>query len=511
MTQPWDPNDQVNPTIYNERNRPESAYTPEVTILIPGPEGPTGPTGPQGPVGPEGPLGPTGPTGPRGPAGANGLNGADGTSVTIAGSVASAANLPTGLNNTTDVGKGYITDDDGALHVWGGTAFTNVGLVRGPVGPQGPPGLDGATGPTGLKGDTGPKGDLGPQGPKGDPGQNGSNVWEDTLILTAGKIATGDLLAEGLRVRAPKTLDYFEPYVSSPPTGSGLTVTCSRIPVTAGSGTVERVGTTLVNSIGNTSTDRITASFNADTAVAGAYRIISGHSGNNAAKPQTPAGWTLIFTDIHTDGTTITGHTFAFGRFWQTGDSDSVTVIFDAAQSNGLATATHAFSGVDTTTPIDAVGPHKATFEDAGGSYTVLAVTTATPNARVLAFAGQGGNPVGTYTWPAGYTELVDTGLHRTTHSYAIGATQAVAGPSAAPVVSVSALGNYVYRQIALRAAVNVELLATATVAAGSKVAPNPIATPIALANGDLLKYTVTAVGSTAPGSDLSISQGGVR
>ncbi len=71
--------------------------------------------------------------------GTNGTNGQDGRSVTIAGQVASASALPTGLG-AADAGKGYVAQDTGNLHVWSGTAFTDVGPVRGPVGPAGPEG-----------------------------------------------------------------------------------------------------------------------------------------------------------------------------------------------------------------------------------------------------------------------------------------------------------------------------------------------------------------------------------
>lgn len=74
-----------------------------------------------------------------------GIDGKDGTSVTITGSVANAAALPTGLG-TADKGKGYITQDDGHLHVWDGTQFIDVGNITGPPGPAG------AEGPQGIRG-----------------------------------------------------------------------------------------------------------------------------------------------------------------------------------------------------------------------------------------------------------------------------------------------------------------------------------------------------------------------
>lgn len=80
-----------------------------------------------------------------------GTKGEDGTSVTIVGSVASAAALPTTLT-ATNAGDGYITQDDGHLHVWDGDSFTDVGTVKGP---KGDPGVPGDTGPRGSKWFTG--------------------------------------------------------------------------------------------------------------------------------------------------------------------------------------------------------------------------------------------------------------------------------------------------------------------------------------------------------------------
>ena len=64
------------------------------------------------------------------------LVGADGTSVTIEGSVANAASLPAA--NSEPAGTGYITQDDGHLHVTNGVdTWNDVGEVRGPAGPAG--------------------------------------------------------------------------------------------------------------------------------------------------------------------------------------------------------------------------------------------------------------------------------------------------------------------------------------------------------------------------------------
>lgn len=146
---------------------------------VAGPQGPTGPVGPPGPQGPQGDIGPRGepgaqgPTGPKGtkgdtgPQGAQGLQGPrgdkgdpgqDGRGIQIAGSVATYAQLPTGL--TMDhAGQGYLTQDTGLLYVWDGTRFPSQG--------------DG----TEFQGPPGPTGPQGPQGPQGEPGLPGPTSW----------------------------------------------------------------------------------------------------------------------------------------------------------------------------------------------------------------------------------------------------------------------------------------------------------------------------------------------
>lgn len=154
--------------------------------------------------------------------------GEDGKSVSIEGSVANASALPTGLG-VGDAGKGYITTNDGHLHVWDGDSFVDVGTVRGPEGPQGLPGNDGADGDDGLNIElrntgsaiewrlgTGSWTNLinltaitGPAGSPGTPGTNGLEVslqnngtdiqwrlgtgsWQTLVALAALKGAKGD-------------------------------------------------------------------------------------------------------------------------------------------------------------------------------------------------------------------------------------------------------------------------------------------------------------------------------
>lgn len=108
-------------------------------------------------------------TGEQGP---KGDKGDPGTGVVIKGSVPDSGSLPP-TGNTP--GDGYITEDDGHLWVWDGTAWVDAGLIQGPPGPIGPMGPQGPEGPAStVPGPAGPTGATGPQGPIGNTGPTGS-------------------------------------------------------------------------------------------------------------------------------------------------------------------------------------------------------------------------------------------------------------------------------------------------------------------------------------------------
>lgn len=165
----------------------------------PGPEGPRGITGETGAPGPQGAQGERGLPGPQGVPGPKGEPGQDGTSVTIKGTVATSSSLPSSENA---LGDGWLTSDDGHLHVWNGDGFTDVGKIQGPTGPVGPqgesgpkgdpgtPGTPGLTGPQGETGPPGPQGDPGPKGEKGDPGADG--IDGVTPSFKIGAVTKGD-------------------------------------------------------------------------------------------------------------------------------------------------------------------------------------------------------------------------------------------------------------------------------------------------------------------------------
>ena len=126
-----------------------------------------GETGEQGPQGPKGETGEQGIQGPKGE---------DGKSVNIKGSVDTAEDLTKILDAVA--GDGYITKNDGHLHVFNGESFTDVGVIRGPQGEQGIQGPKGETGEQGPQGIQGPKGEQGLQGTAGADGTNGKSAYE---------------------------------------------------------------------------------------------------------------------------------------------------------------------------------------------------------------------------------------------------------------------------------------------------------------------------------------------
>ena len=121
----------------------------------------------------------------KGPKGDKGDKGADGKSINVKGSVSTSSEL----NRLTNVeeGAGYITQDDGHLHIFSQNNWIDVGGVKGPKGDKGDPGpqgergadgvsgRDGERGPQGIQGERGPAGSPGIQGPQGIQGPAGAS------------------------------------------------------------------------------------------------------------------------------------------------------------------------------------------------------------------------------------------------------------------------------------------------------------------------------------------------
>ena len=164
-----------------------------------GDKGETGTTGEKGETGPKGDTGDTGATGDTGPTGATGDTGATGTATTIKGSYNTYQEL-IAAHPTGNQGDSYIIN--GSLYVWNGTAWENVGNIKGDTGDTGPRGDTGNTGSTGAKGDTGATGPKGDTGATGATGQDSDEEagWKLPVdqILTTTTLPTG--VSAGYRV-----------------------------------------------------------------------------------------------------------------------------------------------------------------------------------------------------------------------------------------------------------------------------------------------------------------------
>ena len=155
----------------------EKGFTGDETTWLASLKGAKGDKGDTGPQGPQGKQGAQGPTGPAGPQGKQGPKGEDGKSINVKGSIKTASELSK-LTNVSD-GDGYVTADDGHLHVYTKSSWVDVGVVKGPkgdkgdTGPQGPQGVQGPTGPAGPQGKQGVQGVQGPKGADGKAGAQG--------------------------------------------------------------------------------------------------------------------------------------------------------------------------------------------------------------------------------------------------------------------------------------------------------------------------------------------------
>lgn len=159
---------------------------------IRGAKGDTGPQGAQGPQGLKGDTGPQGVQGPRGP------QGDTGAPLSIKGSFPTLDELQE-QHPVGQLGDAYMVGTH--LYSWNGSAWQDVGDIKGPkgdkgdVGPQGAQGVQGPKGDAGAKGETGatgPKGAQGPQGIQGIQGERGATGAAGANATITGATATVD-------------------------------------------------------------------------------------------------------------------------------------------------------------------------------------------------------------------------------------------------------------------------------------------------------------------------------
>lgn len=159
---------------------------------IRGAKGDTGPQGAQGPQGLKGDTGPQGVQGPRGP------QGDTGAPLSIKGSFPTLDELQD-QHPVGQLGDAYMVSTH--LYSWNGSAWQDVGDIKGPkgdkgdVGPQGAQGVQGPKGDAGAKGETGatgPKGAQGPQGVQGIQGERGATGAAGANATITGATASVD-------------------------------------------------------------------------------------------------------------------------------------------------------------------------------------------------------------------------------------------------------------------------------------------------------------------------------
>ena len=144
-----------------------------------GSNGSNGDNGADGDNGSDGADGAPGSNGANGQDGAQGAAGADGTSIEIQGTKPTVADLPATGNTVGDLWiidqtGGGATAGDG--YVWTvGSAWLNIGPLRGPQGIQGIAGSNGTDGAAGTPGATGAAGADGADGTDGADGQDGTD------------------------------------------------------------------------------------------------------------------------------------------------------------------------------------------------------------------------------------------------------------------------------------------------------------------------------------------------
>ena len=134
---------------------------------IQGAKGDTGPQGAQGPQGLKGDIGPQGVQGPRGP------QGDTGAPLSIKGSFPTLDELQE-QNPVGQLGDAYMVGTH--LYSWNGSAWQDVGDIKGPKGDKGDQGVQGEKGATGAAGAQGPKGEVGATGPTGPTGAAGKSA-----------------------------------------------------------------------------------------------------------------------------------------------------------------------------------------------------------------------------------------------------------------------------------------------------------------------------------------------
>ncbi len=158
-----------------------------------------------------------------------------------------------------------------------------------------------------------------------------------------------------------------------------------------------------------------------------------------------PAGWTLVRMDLN--ASSLRKSTYVRVA---TG-SEPATYTWTFSGSRLAAAVIHAYSGVDTTTPVDVVGGQ---VNASGTAVTAPSITTTVPNTMLVGFFAKQSS--GTWTPPAGMTErgeINGTGGTQTTSATGVDALQAAIGPTGTRVATASSAALNIGHLVALRPA----------------------------------------------------------
>ncbi len=158
-----------------------------------------------------------------------------------------------------------------------------------------------------------------------------------------------------------------------------------------------------------------------------------------------PAGWTLVRMDLN--ASSLRKSTYVRVA---TG-SEPATYTWTFSGSRLAAAVIHAYSGVDTTTPVDVVGGQ---VNASGTAVTAPSITTTVANTMLVGFFAKQSS--GTWTPPAGMTErgeINGTGGTQTTSATGVDALQAAIGPTGTRVATASSAALNIGHLVALRPA----------------------------------------------------------
>ncbi|HEV8656755.1 MAG TPA: hypothetical protein VGR85_14705, partial [Candidatus Limnocylindria bacterium] len=211
---------------------------------------------------------------------------------------------------------------------------------------------------------------------------------------------------------------------------------------------------------------------------------------NSASTTITPqdAGWTFVSRALNGAGSSV-------AVYVQVASGEPANYTWDVSATQFIIGAISAYSGVDTTTPVDTSG----ILATGGANPTTASITTAqAAEMIVVSFFAWTSGSASTWTPPSGMAERVEAATTSGFYSYELAdAVQPLAGATGAkPATATPSTGSGASHILALRPVAGSVLgSATASISsAGPTLVSASIATPaVTFADGDRLQVTVIA------------------